>query len=127
MGDEIFTRMDNGAHMYFCGLQGMMPGITEMLQKVSADKGVVWEDKLKEWKKKASGTWRSTKRAAGGRTSSPSASVPYRARPEARGRWEVQLCSEPSYRTGAGASSVCASTTATRGTLHGNIDLAYLA
>merc|ERR1711966_638474 len=26
--DEIFTRMDNGAHMYFCGLKGMMPGIT---------------------------------------------------------------------------------------------------
>ena len=25
--DEIFTRMDNGAHMYFCGLKGMMPGI----------------------------------------------------------------------------------------------------
>ena len=24
--DEIFTRMDKGAHMYFCGLKGMMPG-----------------------------------------------------------------------------------------------------
>merc|ERR1719439_207126 len=30
--DEIFTRMDNGAHMYFCGLKGMMPGITDMLE-----------------------------------------------------------------------------------------------
>merc|ERR1712087_866953 len=53
--DEVFTRMDNGAHMYFCGLKGMMPGITEMLQKVSSDKGLVWEDKLKEWKK--AGQW----------------------------------------------------------------------
>merc|ERR1712032_728867 len=53
--DEIFTRMDNGAHMYFCGLKGMMPGITKMLESVSEEKGLVWEDKLKEWKKK--GQW----------------------------------------------------------------------
>ena len=33
--DEVFTRMDNGAHMYFCGLKGMMPGILEMLEKVA--------------------------------------------------------------------------------------------
>ena len=53
--DEVFTRMDNGAHMYFCGLKGMMPGILEMLEGVSKEKGIVWEDKLKEWKKK--GQW----------------------------------------------------------------------
>jgi len=53
--DEIFERMDKGAHMYFCGLKGMMPGITEMLEGVSAKKGLVWEDKLKEWKK--AGQW----------------------------------------------------------------------
>merc|ERR1712157_167809 len=53
--DEVFTRMDNGAHIYFCGLKGMMPGITQMLEKVSSDKGLVWEDKLKEWKK--AGQW----------------------------------------------------------------------
>jgi ferredoxin--NADP+ reductase len=53
--DEVFTRMDNGAHMYFCGLKGMMPGITEMLQEVSVSKGLVWEEKLKEWKK--AGQW----------------------------------------------------------------------
>jgi len=53
--DEVFTRMDNGAHMYFCGLKGMMPGITEMLEGVSKAKGMVWEDKLKEWKK--AGQW----------------------------------------------------------------------
>ena len=22
--DEVFTRMDNGAHMYFCGLKGVL-------------------------------------------------------------------------------------------------------
>merc|ERR1719326_1526114 len=43
------------AHMYFCGLKGMMPGITEMLEGVAAKKGLVWEDKLKEWKK--AGQW----------------------------------------------------------------------
>jgi len=53
--DEVFARMDAGAHMYFCGLKGMMPGITEMLQRVSEDKGLVWEDKLTEWK--ANGQW----------------------------------------------------------------------
>merc|ERR1712146_433812 len=39
--DEIFTRMDNGAHMYFCGLKGMMPGITDMLEGVSKAKGLL--------------------------------------------------------------------------------------
>jgi len=53
--DEVFQRMDAGAHMYFCGLKGMMPGITEMLEGVAAEKGLKWEDKLKEWKEK--GQW----------------------------------------------------------------------
>merc|ERR1719247_2926131 len=53
--DEIFDRMDKGAHMYFCGLKGMMPGILDMLEGVSKEKGLVWEDKLKEWKTK--GQW----------------------------------------------------------------------
>merc|ERR1712187_206569 len=53
--DEIFTKLDNGAHIYFCGLKGMMPGITEMLEGVSKEKGIVWEEKLKEWKK--AGQW----------------------------------------------------------------------
>ena len=53
--DEVFERMDNGAHMYFCGLKGMMPGITGMLEEVSAKKGIAWEEKLKEWKK--AGQW----------------------------------------------------------------------
>merc|ERR1712032_1001454 len=49
--DEVFTRMDNGAHMYFCGLKGMMPGILQMLEGISKEKGLVWEDKLSQWKK----------------------------------------------------------------------------
>merc|ERR1712054_499920 len=53
--DEVFTRMDNGAHIYFCGLKGMMPGITEMLEGVCQKKGLVFEEKLTEWKK--AGQW----------------------------------------------------------------------
>merc|ERR1712199_118452 len=53
--DEVIDRMDKGAHMYFCGLKGMMPGITTMLEEVSKGKGLVWEEKLKEWKK--AGQW----------------------------------------------------------------------
>ena len=53
--DEVFDRMDNGAHMYFCGLKGMMPGITEMLEGVAQKKGLSWEDKLTQWKK--AGQW----------------------------------------------------------------------
>jgi len=53
--EEVFTKMDNGAHMYFCGLKGMMPGITDMLERVATEKGLSWEEKLKEWKK--AGQW----------------------------------------------------------------------
>ena len=53
--DEIFERLENGAVMYFCGLKGMMPGITEMLEGVCKKKGLDFEEKLKEWKK--AGQW----------------------------------------------------------------------
>ena len=53
--DEVFDRMDKGAHIYFCGLKGMMPGITEMLEGVCKKKGIDYELKLKEWKK--AGQW----------------------------------------------------------------------
>jgi ferredoxin--NADP+ reductase len=53
--DEIFDRMDKGAHIYFCGLKGMMPGITEMLEGVSKNKGVEWADVQKKWK--SNGQW----------------------------------------------------------------------
>lgn len=53
--DEIFERMEKGAHIYFCGLKGMMPGILEMLEGVATKKGLVWADKLKHWKEE--GQW----------------------------------------------------------------------
>jgi ferredoxin--NADP+ reductase len=53
--DEIFARMEKGAHMYFCGLKGMMPGILEMFERVCASKGIDWKEKLTHWKE--SGQW----------------------------------------------------------------------
>jgi ferredoxin--NADP+ reductase len=50
--DEIFQKLDNGAHIYFCGLKGMMPGIQEMLEVVAKSKGLVYEDWLKGLKAK---------------------------------------------------------------------------
>merc|ERR1712006_71311 len=49
--DEVFTKLDNGAHIYFCGLKGMMPGIQEMLERVATEKGLDWTETLKSWKK----------------------------------------------------------------------------
>ena len=49
--DEIFTKLDNGAHIYFCGLKGMMPGIQGMLKGVCESKGVVYEEWIKGLKK----------------------------------------------------------------------------
>ncbi|CAM9258472.1 unnamed protein product [Chrysoparadoxa australica] len=53
--DELFERLDNGGHIYFCGLKGMMPGIEAMLQRVAEQKGLVWKDVLSGLKKK--GQW----------------------------------------------------------------------
>ena len=46
--DEVFEKLENGAHIYFCGLKGMMPGIQEMLQGVAEKKGLDYD----EWSKK---------------------------------------------------------------------------
>jgi len=54
-GDEVFDRLDKGAHIYFCGLKGMMPGIQGMLEKVAVAKGLVFEEFLKKLKK--NGQW----------------------------------------------------------------------
>jgi len=48
--NEFFTRLDNGASVYFCGLKGMMPPILEALEKVAAENGLDWNVKLKAWK-----------------------------------------------------------------------------
>jgi len=53
--EEVFNKMDAGAHMYFCGLKGMMPGILDMMKSVAEGKDLVWADKLKEWKE--NGQW----------------------------------------------------------------------
>ena len=55
--DEIFERLDNGAHIYFCGLKGMMPGIQDMLDDVCRRKGL--GDNAKDFVKglKKKGQW----------------------------------------------------------------------
>jgi ferredoxin--NADP+ reductase len=50
--DEIFTKLDSGAHIYFCGLKGMMPGIQDMLKGVAEKKGLDYENWLKGLKEK---------------------------------------------------------------------------
>jgi len=50
-GDEIFERLQNGAHLYFCGLKGMVSGINEVLAKVCESKGVDFDEFQKGLKK----------------------------------------------------------------------------
>ena len=49
--DEIFDRLDNGAHFYLCGLKGMQPGIEAALEEVCDKKGLVFKDWAKALKK----------------------------------------------------------------------------
>jgi len=49
--DEIFDRLDSGAHIYFCGLKGMMPGIQDMLKEVCESKNIAYDEWLKGLKK----------------------------------------------------------------------------
>merc|ERR1712176_40090 len=49
--DEVFKQLDDGAHIYFCGLKGMMPGIQDMLKGVAAAKGIDYDEWLKGLKK----------------------------------------------------------------------------
>jgi ferredoxin--NADP+ reductase len=49
---EIFERLENGAHIYFCGLKGMMPGIQDMLKDVTTKKGLNYDTWLSELKEK---------------------------------------------------------------------------
>ncbi len=53
--DQVFDLMNNGAHMYFCGLKGMMPGILEMLEGVCKEKGINYEEWIENLKHK--GQW----------------------------------------------------------------------
>lgn len=49
--DETFKLLDNGAHIYFCGLKGMMPGIQDTLRRVAEQRGESWAEKLSQLKK----------------------------------------------------------------------------
>merc|ERR1711918_148358 len=63
--DDIFNRLSNGAHIYFCGLKGMIPGIQDMLKSVCESKKIDYEEYIAGLKRTASGTSRCTKRALG--------------------------------------------------------------
>merc|ERR1712003_477841 len=45
--DEVFEKLNNGAHIYFCGLKGMMPGIEDMLKGVAAAKDLDYDEWIK--------------------------------------------------------------------------------
>ena len=49
--DEVFNKLEKGAHIYFCGLKGMMPGIQDMLKGVAEKKGIDYDEWLKGLKK----------------------------------------------------------------------------
>ena len=48
---QVLERLDKGAHIYFCGLKGMMPGILDALETVATQRGIVWKDYLSNLKK----------------------------------------------------------------------------
>jgi len=54
-GKEIFDRMEGGAHLYMCGLKGMLPGVSEAMQDIAKSQGKDWDETLKKWKK--AGQW----------------------------------------------------------------------
>jgi len=54
-GGELFDRLDAGAHVYFCGLKGMMPPVLATLEEIAAGRGVAWDEKLRALK--ARGQW----------------------------------------------------------------------
>jgi len=51
-GEEIFERLTNGAHIYFCGLKSMMPGILDTFKAICTRKGLDGEQILREWKER---------------------------------------------------------------------------
>lgn len=53
--EQVFGLLSDGAHMYFCGLKGMMPGILEMLEMVCKSKGIEYDAWLGDLKK--NGQW----------------------------------------------------------------------
>ena len=52
MIDELFERIQGGAHLYVCGLKGMLPGIEAMLSDGAVARGLDGAKFLKGLKKK---------------------------------------------------------------------------
>ena len=50
--DEIMEKLENGAHIYFCGLKSMMPGIQDMFRRVADLKGIDHDDWIRNLKTK---------------------------------------------------------------------------
>ena len=48
--DEIFTKLDEGAHIYFSGSKEMMHGILDMLMEVCTTKGIIFNQWIKRLK-----------------------------------------------------------------------------
>merc|ERR1712232_515946 len=59
--DEIFNKLENGAHMYFCGLKGMMPGIQECSREFARRRESTTTSGSRGSRRPSSGTSRSTK------------------------------------------------------------------
>ena len=47
--EELFSKLESGAVIYFCGLKGMMPGILAALEEVATSKGIDWATSLKKY------------------------------------------------------------------------------
>jgi ferredoxin--NADP+ reductase len=47
--DKLWERLEGGAHIYFCGLKGMMPGILQALEQVAISRGMDWTVTLKKY------------------------------------------------------------------------------
>ena len=46
---ELFSKLEAGAVIYFCGLKGMMPGILFALEEVATSQGIDWSTTLKKY------------------------------------------------------------------------------
>ena len=50
--DEIVENLVNEAHIYFCGLKSMMPGIEDIFRRVADSKGIEHDDWIRNLKTK---------------------------------------------------------------------------
>ena len=50
--EEVFDLLKNGAHIYFCGLKGMLPGILDMLERVAKEGDRALRETRERWRPK---------------------------------------------------------------------------